>query len=220
MQQHTLPPKDADDDGLDLVGLLGTLVDHKWLIGGVTAAFCAAGFIHATLATPIYRADALVQVERKSGGVAGLGEMSEMLGAEPRANTEIELIKSRTVIGKAVDSLQLDVQVEPVRMPVLGDWFARSFRPATAGELAEPRFGLDGYAWGGERLELFRLELPPHLVGRSLALDPVMVLLALVVLGWAWGATGLLIAVPLLSCAKIIAERMPDAQPLAILLSR
>lgn len=60
----------------------------------------------------------------------------------------------------------------------------------------------------------------PHLVGRSLALDPVMVLLALVVLGWAWGATGLLIAVPLLSCAKIIAERMPDAQPLAILLSR
>ena len=60
----------------------------------------------------------------------------------------------------------------------------------------------------------------PHLVGRRLALDPVMVLLALVVLGWAWGATGLLIAVPLLSCAKIIAERMPEAQPLAILLSR
>jgi predicted PurR-regulated permease PerM len=60
----------------------------------------------------------------------------------------------------------------------------------------------------------------PHLVGRRLALDPVMVLLALVVLGWAWGAAGLLIAVPLLSCAKIIAARMPEAQPLAILLSR
>lgn len=60
----------------------------------------------------------------------------------------------------------------------------------------------------------------PHLVGRRLALDPVMVLLALVVLGWAWGAAGLLIAVPLLTCAKIIAERMPEAQPLAILLSR
>lgn len=60
----------------------------------------------------------------------------------------------------------------------------------------------------------------PHLVGRRLALDPVMVLLALVLLGWAWGAAGLLIAVPLLSCAKIIAERMPEAQPLAILLSR
>ena len=60
----------------------------------------------------------------------------------------------------------------------------------------------------------------PHLVGRRLALDPVVVLLALVVLGWAWGAAGLLIAVPLLSCAKIIAERMPEGQPVAILLSR
>jgi predicted PurR-regulated permease PerM len=60
----------------------------------------------------------------------------------------------------------------------------------------------------------------PHLVGHRLALDPVVVLLALVVLGWAWGAAGLLIAVPLLSCAKIIAERIPEAQPLAILLSR
>lgn len=62
--------------------------------------------------------------------------------------------------------------------------------------------------------------ITPHLVGHRLALDPVVVLLALVVLGWAWGAAGLLIAVPLLSCAKIIAERMPEAQPLAILLSR
>lgn len=62
--------------------------------------------------------------------------------------------------------------------------------------------------------------ITPHLVGHRLALDPVVVLLALVVLGWAWGAAGLLIAVPLLSCAKIIAERMPEAQSLAILLSR
>jgi predicted PurR-regulated permease PerM len=62
--------------------------------------------------------------------------------------------------------------------------------------------------------------ITPHLVGRRLALDPVVVLLALVVLGWAWGAAGLLIAVPLLSCAKIIAERVPEAQPIATLLSR
>lgn len=167
---NTLPQPDGDDDGLDLVGLLGTLVDHKWLIAGVTAVFCAGGLIHATLATPIYRADALVQVEKKAGGVPGLADMGALLGGEPKANTEIELIKSRTVIGKAVDNLQLDVHVAPVRMPVLGDWFARRFRPATADELAPPRFGLDGYAWGGERLELFRLELPPHLLGRALGL--------------------------------------------------
>jgi predicted PurR-regulated permease PerM len=61
--------------------------------------------------------------------------------------------------------------------------------------------------------------ITPHLVGRRLALDPVMVFLALVVLGWLWGVAGLLLAVPLLSCAKIIAERLPEGSSMAILLA-
>jgi predicted PurR-regulated permease PerM len=60
----------------------------------------------------------------------------------------------------------------------------------------------------------------PHLVGRRLALDPVMVFLALVVLGWVWGVAGLLLAVPLMSCAKIIAERSEHGYAVATLLSR
>lgn len=62
--------------------------------------------------------------------------------------------------------------------------------------------------------------LTPHLVGRRLALDPVMVFLALVVLGWVWGVAGLLLAVPLMSCAKIIAERSEHGHAVATLLSR
>jgi predicted PurR-regulated permease PerM len=61
--------------------------------------------------------------------------------------------------------------------------------------------------------------ITPHLVGRRLALDPVMVFLSLVVLGWTWGIAGLLIAVPLMSCAKIIASRLPEGAMLATLLS-
>lgn len=59
----------------------------------------------------------------------------------------------------------------------------------------------------------------PHLVGRRLALDPVMVFLALIVLGWMWGVAGLLLAVPLLACAKIIAEHILEGDMLATLLS-
>lgn len=62
--------------------------------------------------------------------------------------------------------------------------------------------------------------LTPHLVGRRLALDPVVVFLAMLVLGWMWGVTGLLLAVPLLTCAKIIAERVEDGGVLVTLLSR
>ncbi|BAL23231.1 protein-tyrosine kinase [Azoarcus sp. KH32C] len=170
-QQQKLAPQIAeDDDEIDLLRLFGTLVDHKWLIGGVTAAFCVAGIAYSTLATPIYRADAMVQVEKKAAGIPGLSDVGEMLGKESKALTEIELIKSRSVIGKAVDNLRLDVIAQPVRLPLLGKWFARRFKPSAAGEVSEARFGLSSYAWGGERIELFRFDLPSYLIDRDLEL--------------------------------------------------
>jgi predicted PurR-regulated permease PerM len=59
----------------------------------------------------------------------------------------------------------------------------------------------------------------PLLAGRRLALDPIMIFLALLLLGWMWGIAGLLIAVPLLTCFKIVASRVPAWAPLAKLLS-
>jgi predicted PurR-regulated permease PerM len=45
-------------------------------------------------------------------------------------------------------------------------------------------------------------------VGRRLALDPVMVFIALMLSAWLWGVAGLLLAMPLLSCVRIVAERI------------
>lgn len=58
----------------------------------------------------------------------------------------------------------------------------------------------------------------PLLAGRRLALDPIMIFLSLLLFGWMWGIAGLLIAVPLLTCLKIIAARVPAWAPLAKLL--
>lgn len=55
----------------------------------------------------------------------------------------------------------------------------------------------------------------PQTVGRWLALDPVMAFLALMPRGCLWGPAGLLLAMPLLTCLRIIAERIPDWSPLA-----
>lgn len=55
------------DDEIDLGRLFGLLLDHKWWIIGITAVFAVAGVAYALLATPVYRADALVQVEKKAG---------------------------------------------------------------------------------------------------------------------------------------------------------
>ena len=59
----------------------------------------------------------------------------------------------------------------------------------------------------------------PLIVGRRLALDPVMVFLALMLFGWLWGVAGLLLAMPLLTCLRILAERIPAWNTLAKMLA-
>jgi len=59
----------------------------------------------------------------------------------------------------------------------------------------------------------------PLIVGRRLALDPVMVFLALMMFGWLWGVAGLLLAMPLLTCVRIVAERVPAWNVLAKMLA-
>ncbi len=81
---------------------------------------------------------------------------------------------------------------------------------------------LQALALPGVFLGLHLLEsqlLTPHLVGRRLKLDPVVVFISLLLFGWLWGVAGMLLAVPLLTCAKIIAERVPQLETWARVLS-
>lgn len=162
--------QDDDNDEIDLMGLLGTLIDHKWLIAGVTGVFMAAGVAYALLATPVYQANALIQVEAKKNDPLGFSDISSMLGKESPSATEIELIKSRRNIGAAVDNLKLDIEVEPNRFPLIGEFMARRFKPDAENAVASPLFGMNSYAWGGEKLKIAELELPQELLGKELTL--------------------------------------------------
>ena len=53
-----------NEDEIDLRRLVGVLLDAKWLIIGITFLFMLGGVAYALLATPIYKADALLQVEK------------------------------------------------------------------------------------------------------------------------------------------------------------
>ena len=162
-----------DDDDIDLLALFGTLIDSKWIIVGITAFFCAVGVAYALLSTPIYQANALVQVEEKKGGMAALGgmaEMSEMFGGTSPAVTEIELLKSRAVLGKAVENLKLDIIVEPNYFPLVGQFLSRRFKPLSENQVASPLLGLNGFTWGGEKLDIFQLEVPDAYLGKGLTL--------------------------------------------------
>ncbi|SDH58564.1 polysaccharide biosynthesis tyrosine autokinase [Pseudomonas panipatensis] len=169
-QQPAIAMQDPDDDEIDLLGLLGTLIDHKWLIAGITAAFTTLGATYALLATPIYRSDASVQVEAKKPSIPGLSDMGDLLGAQSQAVTEIQLITSRAVIGKAVDNLRLNIVAEPSRFPLLGGFIARHFQPQTPDEVAAPLLGMSRFGWGGESLDIFQLDVPDALLEKRLTL--------------------------------------------------
>ncbi|MEO1819241.1 polysaccharide biosynthesis tyrosine autokinase [Pseudomonas sp.] len=172
MQNNTPPTaQQHDSDEIDLLALLGALIDGKWIIAGFTVCFAVIGVAYALLATPIYQANALIQIEEKSGNtLAGLGELSDMLGSTPEAVTEIELLKSRAVIGQAVDNLKLDIIVEPHYFPIVGRWMARRYEPETKGEIASPLLGFDSFAWGGENVDIFQLDVPSSYLSKPLEL--------------------------------------------------
>ncbi|ULR32460.1 tyrosine-protein kinase Wzc [Dickeya fangzhongdai] len=112
-------------DEIDLGRLLGTVLDHRWLIISITTIFTMLGILYALLATPIYQSDALVQVEQSSGDNL-LKDISSVLpDAKPDSSAEIELIQSRMVIGKTVQDLALNTEVKEKFFPVVGKGVAR-----------------------------------------------------------------------------------------------
>ncbi|GAA6131554.1 polysaccharide biosynthesis tyrosine autokinase [Halopseudomonas sabulinigri] len=173
MQNNTPSPQapQHDSDEIDLLALLGALIDGKWIIIGFTLVFAVIGVAYALLATPIYQANALIQIEEKSGGgLSAFSEVGEMFGATSKAVTEIELLKSRAVVGQTVRNLKLDITVEPNYFPVLGQWIARRFTPTEQQPVAAPWLGLNSYNWGGEQLDVFQLEVPADYLAKPMTL--------------------------------------------------
>ncbi|KZN68476.1 polysaccharide biosynthesis tyrosine autokinase [Pseudoalteromonas luteoviolacea] len=145
---------------IDLMALFGALLDRKLFIVGFTALFMVIGVAVMIFSTPVYQATAMIQVEEKGGSVPGFDELGGIFETTSAAVTEIELLKSRSIIGEAVDSLKLDIVVEPKLFPIIGGRSFRKFTPMQEGELAEPSFGASSYAWGGEKVEVFKFEVP------------------------------------------------------------
>ena len=161
------PPLDEGDDGASLHDYLRTLIASRWLIGAITLAAVIAGLLYAKLATPIYRSDTLLQVEEKKKGIAGLEDIAGMFPTDSAADTEIEILRSRSLLDGVVQKLALDVIAQPRHVPLVGAAIARGHKGA---DLVGPLFGFGRYGWGGERIVVDRLTVPPDLENKRLLL--------------------------------------------------
>lgn len=169
MTSAPLPPPQPSgtDDEIDLLSLLDVLLDHKWLVAGVTAAAVFLGGSYAFMARPVYQANTLIQVEEsKPGAGSALGDAASLFEIRSPASAEMEILRSRLVVGQAVDDLQLYIIARPKRFPLLGGWLA-----SRAQGLSEPGFmGLSGYAHGTEAIHLALLDVPAELEDEALTL--------------------------------------------------
>ncbi|HBR1128666.1 polysaccharide biosynthesis tyrosine autokinase [Klebsiella quasipneumoniae] len=118
-------PTGNDADEIDLGRLIGEVIDHRKLIISVTALFTLLALVYAIFATPIYQADALIQVEQKQAN-AILSNLTQMLpDSQPQSAPEISLLQSRMILGKTVDDLNLQAVVQQNYFPIFGRGWSR-----------------------------------------------------------------------------------------------
>lgn len=128
------------------------------LVFSIAVLVTSAGVIYALLASPIYQANILIQVADPSGlstGLLGDGSTSAE-SRKPEAGAEIGVLKSRRIVAAAVDRTHSYIETRPSYFPLIGAWVARRNPELSAPGL----FGFGGFAWGRERMEVSRFDVP------------------------------------------------------------
>ena len=129
MNRSLLPPVPIvvhEQDDTTVGRYVATLFDQRWLILKVTLLMTLIGGAYALLARPVYEASMLIHVEEPSSKEANniLGEMATLFDVKTATPSEMELLRSRLVINRAIDSLHLLIQAQPHYLPVVGRWWA------------------------------------------------------------------------------------------------
>ncbi|MCW8039096.1 MULTISPECIES: polysaccharide biosynthesis tyrosine autokinase [Acinetobacter] len=100
------------EDTIDLKELFFSLIAQWKLIAlcVILSLVCALLYLRATPDT--YAVNALVQVEESKGASAALlGDLSSMIDQKQPAQAEIEILKSRLVLGTVIQNLNLDLKI-------------------------------------------------------------------------------------------------------------
>lgn len=144
------------------------LLDNRWKIAKFTAVALLIGAAYAMFGPRVYEANVLIQVEdpERSGGTLVGDSASSALNAKTPTAGEAEILKSRLVLGQAIENTKLYIEAEPLYVPVVGGWLARR-----AKTLSEPGFaGFSGYVSGNERIVVPQMDVPADLEGTRFTL--------------------------------------------------
>ncbi|MBP2546904.1 polysaccharide biosynthesis tyrosine autokinase [Acinetobacter guillouiae] len=107
----------TNDDTIDLKELFFSLI-AQWkviVLCVILTLICALLYLRVT--PPVYSTDAMVQVEegKSAASAALMGELKDIsggLGQKSPADAEIEILNSRLVLGKVIQNLNLNIQIQ------------------------------------------------------------------------------------------------------------
>lgn len=144
---------------LDSIFHYGNVLKNTWLIVGVALIVALLGTVYGLTMTPAYEANILLQIKRNVPG-----------GGDPQADvpaaTEMEILRSRSIVSRVVNTLHLDISVEPKLFPVVGAFIAGKNQTISTPGL----FGQGGYVWGAEQVTIPVFGVPSPLSSKSFML--------------------------------------------------
>jgi tyrosine-protein kinase Etk/Wzc len=117
------------------------------------------GTVYGLTMTPVYEANILLQIKRNAPGAG------DPQGEVPAA-TEMEILRSRSIVSRVVNTLHLDISVEPKLFPAVGAFIAGKNQKISAPGL----FGQGGYVWGAEQVTIPVFSVPSPLLSNSFML--------------------------------------------------
>ena len=128
--------------------------------------------VYLVLAPRTYKADALLRIDKNKALLAA-PLRSEANGApteaeSPRAQREVEILRSRSVLGKVVEDLNLMVEYSPYYFPIIGETLAR--RHDVHDGIAGAWWGFGRWAWGGEKLKIATFTVPDRYLDKEFTL--------------------------------------------------
>ncbi|GAB3682801.1 polysaccharide biosynthesis tyrosine autokinase [Salinisphaera aquimarina] len=169
-------PIGIEDDEIDLARLWAILWGGKWKIALVVFVALVFAVFYLVVVHPTYQVDALLQIQQEgSSPLSGVtSDLQQLTGkSSSPAQSEIPIIKSRSVLGETVEKLGLATTVEPVYFPVVG-WGIASRRkpgpPATKAVPLDSGVWLSSYAWRPTSLSVSQMSVPASLDGKGFVL--------------------------------------------------
>ncbi|WP_431822776.1 GNVR domain-containing protein [Burkholderia sp. F1] len=142
------------------------LVGGRRVVVASALACVIAGTLYALCARPVYRSDILFQVEQsptEAKPASPPGDPSSVFDLKTDASTEIEVLKSRAVMARAVDIATLAIDARPHYLPWLGWRLANG-----ADGLSTPLPG--GYVTGTESIDVATFDVPKRFLEKRFVL--------------------------------------------------